>query len=149
MLSIGYTVYMYSIYRLKPTDVPPFVPPQPVRLLDQLRRHMREAGYAWKTEKTYIEWIRRFIYFHGKQHPKALAELHVEQYLSYLAVDRNCSPARAKRRPICSLSPPPIADFAAPLTPRLRAWRGSISSNSRGRAKRSNSSRWGPRALSF
>ncbi|MEM6301141.1 MAG: integron integrase [Pseudomonadota bacterium] len=84
---------MYSAYRPKPTDVPPFVPPQPVRLLDQLRRHMREAGYAWKTEKTYIEWIRRFIYFHGKQHPKALSELHVEQYLSYLAVDRNCSPA--------------------------------------------------------
>ncbi|MFK7828508.1 MAG: integron integrase [Congregibacter sp.] len=61
--------------------------------MHQLRRHMRDAGYAWKTEKTYIHWIRRFIFFHGKQHPSTLSAVHVEQYLSHLGNERQCSPA--------------------------------------------------------
>lgn len=84
---------MYSMKRSSLDDVPPTLPERPTRLLDQLRRHMREGGYAWKTEKTYIHWIKRYIHFHGKQHPQVLTERHLEDYLSYLAVDRNCSPA--------------------------------------------------------
>ncbi|MEM8490105.1 MAG: integron integrase [Pseudomonadota bacterium] len=84
---------MYSIGSSKFDDVPVSVPEQPTRLIDQLRRHMREAGYAWKTEKTYISWIKRFIHFHDKRHPKQLAQEHIEAYLSHLAVDRGCSPA--------------------------------------------------------
>lgn len=61
--------------------------------MDQLRRHMRDGGYAWKTEKTYTHWIRRFILFHGKQHPRSLSAIHVEQYLSHLGNERQCSPA--------------------------------------------------------
>jgi hypothetical protein len=64
-----------------------------VRLLDLLRRHMRDRGYAWKTEKTYIHWIRRFLRFHGLRHPDSLSAVHVEQYLSHLANERHCSPA--------------------------------------------------------
>lgn len=84
------------MYSNSVTPIPairPDVPQKPVRFLDQLRRHMRDGGYAWKTEKTYIQWIRRFIYFHGKRHPKDLSVEHVEQYLSYLANERQCSPA--------------------------------------------------------
>lgn len=54
---------------------------------------MRDQGYAWQTEKTYIHWIRRFILFHGKKHPKDLSATHINQYLSHLANDRQCSPA--------------------------------------------------------
>ena len=45
---------------------------------------MRDAGYAWKTEKTYIHWIRRYILFHGKQHSARLSEAHINQFLSAL-----------------------------------------------------------------
>ncbi|MEM9313447.1 MAG: integron integrase [Pseudomonadota bacterium] len=84
---------MYSTQSNNIPDVPPKVPAQPKRLLDQLRRHLRDGGYAWKTEKTYIHWITRFIRFHGKQHPATLSAEHVEQYLSHLANERQCSPA--------------------------------------------------------
>lgn len=84
------------MYRTQPNEIlaiQPPVPPQPSRLLDQLRRHMRDGGYAWKTEKTYIHWIVRFIRFHGKQHPVTLSARHVEQYLSHLGNERQCAPA--------------------------------------------------------
>ena len=54
---------------------------------------MRDAGYAWKTEKTYVHWIRRFIRYHDRRHPSELSAAHVEQYLSHLANERQCSPS--------------------------------------------------------
>lgn len=84
---------MYSSNPNEIGDIRPPVPAVPTRLLDQLRRHMRDGGYAWKTEKTYLHWIKRFICFHGKQHPRALSARHVEEYLSHLANERQCSPA--------------------------------------------------------
>ena len=74
-------------------DIRPKVPAVPVRLFDQLRRHMRDGGYAWKTEKTYLHWIRRFILFHGKQHPARLSGTHINEFLSQLANEGGCSPA--------------------------------------------------------
>jgi hypothetical protein len=84
---------MYSIQLKEIPGIRPPVPPQPSRLLDQLRRHMRDGGYAWKTEKTYIHWIVRFIRFHGKQHPATLSARHVEQYLSHPGNERQWGPA--------------------------------------------------------
>ncbi len=49
-------------------DIRPAISANPPRLLDQVRRHMRDAGYAWKTEKTYIHCIRRYILFPIKCH---------------------------------------------------------------------------------
>ena len=74
-------------------DIRPLIPGKPVKLLDQIRRHMRDGGYAWKTEKTYIHWIRRFILFHRKQNPANMSARHVEEFLSNLANERSCSPA--------------------------------------------------------
>ncbi len=74
-------------------DIRPAISASPPRLLDQVRRHMRDAGYAWKTEKTYIHWISRHILFHGKQHPARLSEAHINQFLSALANERSCSPS--------------------------------------------------------
>ena len=64
---------------------------KPTRFLDQLRLHIREHGLAYKTEQTYIHWVKRFIYFHNKQHPKNLAMVDVEAFLSHLAVHQFCS----------------------------------------------------------
>ncbi len=38
--------------------------------LNAISQAMRQKGYALKTEKTYLHWIKRFILFHGKQHPQ-------------------------------------------------------------------------------
>lgn len=74
-------------------DIRPTLEANSPRFLDSVRRHMRDQGYAYQTEKTYIHWIRRFILFHGKQHPNSMGALHINQFLSALGNDRHCAPA--------------------------------------------------------
>ena len=45
---------------------------QPPKLLDQVRDKLRVKHYAIRTEQTYVDWIKRYIYFHDKAHPKDL-----------------------------------------------------------------------------
>jgi len=59
------------------------------RLLNQLRNKIRRCGYSIRTEKTYVDWNRRFILFHGKKHPLDMGAEEVEQFLTYLAVQCN------------------------------------------------------------
>lgn len=61
------------------------LPSQP-RLLDQVRDRIRLKHYSIRTEDTYVEWIRRFILFHGKRHPKEMGAGEVEGFLTRLAV---------------------------------------------------------------
>ena len=59
------------------------------RLLDQVRDRLRVKHYSMRTEDTYLQWIRRFIFFHGKKHPREMGGPQVEAFLSHLAtVDR-------------------------------------------------------------
>ena len=63
-----------------------FIPNQDLKLLDQVRETLRYYHYARSTEKTYCQWILRFIYFSGKtQHPKEMGPKEVERFLSHLA----------------------------------------------------------------
>jgi integron integrase len=64
--------------------------PKP-RLLDQVREAIRLRHYSLRTEQTYVFWIRRYIYFHGKKHPETLGEAEVTAFLSFLASDRQVS----------------------------------------------------------
>ena len=64
---------------------------KPTRFLDKLRLHIRQQGLAYTTEKTYIHWVKRFIYFHNKKHPDNLGIVDVEAFLSHLAVNQFCS----------------------------------------------------------
>jgi len=43
----------------------------PPKLLDQVRGKIRLKHYSIRTEQSYVDWIKRFIFFHGKRHPKA------------------------------------------------------------------------------
>lgn len=52
--------------------------------LRQARAVIRERGLAYKTEKTYLHWIRKFICFHGKVHPENLGEQQVSEFFSDL-----------------------------------------------------------------
>ena len=64
-------------------------PSKPKKLLDQVRDALRVKHYAYRTEESYVQWIRRFILFHNKQHPKDMGEAEVEAFLTHLAVDGN------------------------------------------------------------
>ncbi|MBI3774264.1 MAG: integron integrase [Gammaproteobacteria bacterium] len=57
------------------------------RLLDQLRDKIRLKHYSIRTEQAYVDWVRRFILFHGKRHPTALGKPEVEAFLTHLAVN--------------------------------------------------------------
>ncbi len=61
------------------------------RLLDQVRDRIRYKHYSIRTEKTYITWIKRFIFFHDKRHPKGMGKNEIEQFLTHLAVNRQVS----------------------------------------------------------
>ena len=56
------------------------------KLLDQVRNKLRVKHYAIRTEQSYVDWIKRYIYFHGKTHPKDLDAQDVEAFLTHLAV---------------------------------------------------------------
>lgn len=56
--------------------------------IEEIRRDMRLRGYAIKTEKTYLHWIRRYIYFIDRKHPADVPVERVTEYLTYLAADR-------------------------------------------------------------
>jgi len=49
--------------------------------------------YSLRTEDAYVDWVRRFILFHGKRHPRELGAAEVQAFLSHLAVDRLVSPS--------------------------------------------------------
>lgn len=59
------------------------------KLLDQVRNLIRARHYSIRTEDTYIGWIKRFIFFHGKRHPKDMGEKEIEEFLTDLAVSKN------------------------------------------------------------
>jgi hypothetical protein len=63
------------------------IPPGKPKLLDQVRDVIRRKHYSFRTEQTYIGWIRRFILFHGKRHPGDMAEPEVTDFLTSLARD--------------------------------------------------------------
>ena len=59
------------------------------RLLDEVRITARLRHLSLKTEKAYVQQIKRFILFHGKKHPRDMNAQHIREYLSHLAVERN------------------------------------------------------------
>ena len=66
---------------------------KPRKLLDQVRDRIRLKNYAYRTEKSYVSWIRRFILFHNKRHPLEMGRAEIEAFLTHLAVHRNVAPS--------------------------------------------------------
>lgn len=60
---------------------------KPKRLLDQVRDVMRLKHYSLRTERSYCEWIERFIRFHRMRHPREMSEAEVSAFLTHLARD--------------------------------------------------------------
>jgi integron integrase len=60
-----------------------------LKFMEQCREVMRFDRLALRTEEAYLQWIKRFILFHGKRHPKEMGEPEVEAFLTHLAAERN------------------------------------------------------------
>lgn len=56
------------------------------RLLDRVRDRIRYKHYSIRTERAYLEWIRRFIRYHDRRHPSEMGAAEVEAFLTHLAV---------------------------------------------------------------
>jgi len=63
------------------------------KLLEIVSDRIRLRHYSYQTEKSYVGWIKRYILFHNKQHPKDMGKVEIEAFLTYLAVERKVSPS--------------------------------------------------------
>ncbi len=60
-------------------------------LLDQIRDLVHLKLYAYRTEQSYVAWVRRYILLHNKTHPKDMGENEVQEFLAYLSPERKVS----------------------------------------------------------
>ncbi len=72
------------LYKIVPSRPSP-------RLLEAVREAIRARHYSPRTEKTYIGWVRRFVVFHGKRHPRKMGADEIRTFVSWLATERNVS----------------------------------------------------------
>ena len=54
--------------------------PRKPRLLDQVRETIRRKHYSIRTEEAYVDWIKRYIFFHEKQHPAEMGEAEIRSF---------------------------------------------------------------------
>ncbi|MCM5682494.1 integron integrase [Schlegelella sp. S2-27] len=100
---------------------------RPPRLLDQIRHRARLLHYSLRTEDTYVDWVRRFILFHGKRHPREMGAAEVAAFLTHLAVDRQVAASTQNQAKaallflygqVLGLDLPWLADVVAAKVPR-------------------------------
>jgi site-specific recombinase XerD len=64
---------------------------QTPKLLDQVRQALRVQHYAIRTEEAYVHWIKRFILFHHKRHPREMNTPEIEAFRTHLAIHAHVS----------------------------------------------------------
>ncbi len=69
----------------------PDSPTRSPKLFDQIRDRLRLKHYSLRTEQAYVQWSKRYIFFHGKRHPAEMGKPEIEAFLTSLAVDRQVS----------------------------------------------------------
>lgn len=70
--------------------------------MTRVRQAIRLRHYSYATEKSYLGWIRQYIYFHGKQHPENLDEKAISQFINYLATTKKVSES-TQNQALCAL----------------------------------------------
>lgn len=73
-----------------------------MKLLEQVRNILRTMHYSYKTEQAYADWIKRYIHFHNKNHPKDLDSEAISAFLSHLAVKKKVA-ASTQNQAMCAL----------------------------------------------
>lgn len=71
-------------------------------LADAVRNTLRRLHYSPRTEESYLRWIRAYVAFHGRRHPRELGSEHVVEFLNDLAVRRSVS-ASTQNQALCAL----------------------------------------------
>jgi integron integrase len=61
------------------------------KLLDIVRTELRARHYSIRTEKVYINWIKRFILFNNKRHPEKMGTEEIKAFINYLATNHHVS----------------------------------------------------------
>lgn len=112
----------------QPATQPPAQSQQP-KLLDQVRTTIRLRGMSYRTEQSYVDWIKRFIIFHNKRHPKEMGATQIRDFLAHLVNDRNVAASTRNQalhsilflyREVLQIEIPPIGDLQpAKKAPRL------------------------------
>ena len=72
--------------------MPNDLPAKP-KLLDQVRAVIRLRRLSYRTEETYVYWIKRYILFHGKRHPREMGEAEIRDFLNDLTLKQNVAPS--------------------------------------------------------
>jgi len=72
------------------------------KLLDQVRAAIRTRHYSYRTEQAYVFWVKRFIIYHKKCHPKEMGEKEINEFLTHLAVKENVS-ASTQNQALCAI----------------------------------------------
>jgi len=67
-----------------------------------VREAIRTKHYSKRTEQAYVQWIKRFIHYHNKQHPAEMSEQEINQYLTHLAVKGQVA-ASTQNQALCAL----------------------------------------------
>ncbi|MBW4636875.1 MAG: phage integrase N-terminal SAM-like domain-containing protein [Gloeocapsa sp. UFS-A4-WI-NPMV-4B04] len=80
MMPDKYTIKNFSRYH--------FVEKPPKKLLEQVSNVICLNHYFYKLEKSYINWIKRYILFHDKRHPKEMGSAETEAFLTHLAIEK-------------------------------------------------------------
>jgi len=66
-----------------------YQPSSPPKLLDRVKETLRRKHYSYRTEQAYVNWIKRYIFFHNLRHPAEMGAPEVEAFLTHLAVNEN------------------------------------------------------------
>ena len=66
-------------------------PPPPKKLLDQYRDQLRLKQYSQRTEKTYVHWVKAYIFYHNKRHPKEMGVTEITQFITHLVSEKKVS----------------------------------------------------------
>ncbi len=72
------------------------------KLLDQVRLILRTKYYSLRTEESYISWIKRFIKFHNKKHPRDMGKKEINKFITHLAINEHLS-ASTQNQALCAI----------------------------------------------
>jgi len=72
------------------------------KLLDQVRNAIQTKHYSVRTEESYVNWIKRYIIYHNKRHPKEMGEKEINVFLTHLAVNKKVA-ASTQNQALCAI----------------------------------------------
>jgi integron integrase len=73
-----------SGWQNEPLEILPKPLAQEKKLLDQFSEALRNRHYSLRTERTYLTWVRKYILYHRKRHPRDMGVPEINAFITYL-----------------------------------------------------------------